>query len=78
MFVHIRDNTNQVSCKLQFINVLIFFYKSTKNIIKIVDYDYAIGIACFGKTFECNDRGTCLNEKCYCYHGYTGITCTPE
>jgi len=36
------------------------------------------GIACFGKTFECNDRGTCLNEKCYCYHGYTGITCTPE
>ena len=30
-----------------------------------------IGIACVGKTHECNDRGVCLNEKCYCYNGYS-------
>jgi len=33
------------------------------------------GVACFGKTHECNDRGVCLNEKCYCYSGYQGMNC---
>ena len=32
-------------------------------------------MACFGKTHECNDRGVCLNEKCYCYSGYQGMNC---
>jgi len=35
------------------------------------------GHACVGKTHECNDRGVCLYEKCYCYNGYIGPSCTP-
>ena len=38
MFVHIRDNTNQVSCKLQFINVLIFVAHCVKTFKILVEY----------------------------------------
>jgi len=57
-------------------------YDPKSQTFKVVNskrkYDYVCthkrkhkpGIACVGKTHECNDRGVCLNEKCYCYNGY--------